>query len=79
MFESNNPESTSAIVRLKGNPLNYVISLQSKYYSATQKRLNKGEAIMRLLNKIPKDVVENSIKQIIQELKQSVVDNYKKK
>ncbi len=67
LFERERPESATTMVKLQGNPLNHVISLQSRLYERTHRRISKGNAIAMLLNKIPKEVVEKAIKAIVEE------------
>ena len=68
-FERKDDDSTTVLVKLSGNPLNYIMSLKAKYLQTTGKDLHKGNAISLLLNKIPKKIVEDAIKEIINEIK----------
>lgn len=78
LFERKESDKTSTLVKLQGNPLNYVRSLQSKWESVSGGReLHKGVAVALILNKIPKSVVEDAIRQIIEERQRSLKPNKK--
>ena len=59
--------STSCIVKLRGRPLDYVLSLKASYLNRTGKTLAKGDAIQLILNRVPKKVIEEAIKEIVNE------------
>lgn len=67
LFERKSSDTTSTLVKLKGNPLNYVIMLQTRVYEKTQRQVSKGDAVSMLLNTIPKEIVEKAIKKIVEE------------
>ena len=72
LFERKEADKTSTLVTLQGNPLNYVKMLKRRWEDAGisgGKELHKGTAVALLLNKIPKDVIEQAIKRIIEERK----------
>lgn len=61
--------STSTLVKLKGNPLNHVMSLKAKWLKVTGKDLHKGTAIALILNQIPKDEINKAINEIVKKAK----------
>lgn len=68
-FTRTEEDSVQTLVKLRGNPLNYVISLKARYLQASGRELGKGEAMQMLLNRIPKKVIEEAITDIIAEVK----------
>ena len=66
-FERKDDESAMVLVKLRGNPLNYIMSFKAQYLKRLNKDLGKGDAINYLLNKIPRREIDDAIKQIIEE------------
>ena len=76
-FERKDDDSATALVKLRGNPLNYIMSFKAQYLEKLGKDLGKGDAISYLLNKIPRLYIDNAIREIIEE--HSKEKNEKKK
>lgn len=68
-FEKSNSEesteSTSVLVKLRGHALNHIISLKSRLMQKTGKNIGKSEAVVILLNRMPKETIEEAISSII--------------
>jgi len=63
--KSSNSETTSVLVKLRGNALNHIISLKSRLMQKTGKDIGKSEAVVILLNRMPKETIEQAISSII--------------
>lgn len=74
-FERKDDESAQVLVKLRGNPLNYIMSFKAQYLQKLNKDLGKGDAINYLLNKIPRKVIDDAIKEVIQEHKKDKEKN----
>ena len=66
-FERKDDESATVLVKLRGNPLNYIMSFKARYLEKFGKDLGKGDAINYLLNKIPREAIDKAVKQILEE------------
>jgi hypothetical protein len=66
-FERKDDDSAKVLVKLKGNPLNYIMSFKAQYLQKLGKDLGKGDAINYLLNKIPRQAIDDAISQVIKE------------
>jgi len=66
-FERKDDDSAKVLVKLRGNPLNYIMHFKARYLEKIGKDLGKGDAINYLLNKIPRKVIDDAIKEIIEE------------
>ena len=66
-FERQDDKSASVLVELRGRPLDYIMSFKAKYLRKLNKDLGKGDAINYLLNKIPRKVIKDAIRQVLEE------------
>lgn len=68
-FERTDDDSAKVLVKLKGRPLDYIMSFKAQYLKKLGKDLGKGDAINYLLNRIPRETIEEAIGSVIQEHK----------
>jgi hypothetical protein len=68
-FERQDDESTTVLVKLRGKPLNYIMSFKAQYLKKLNKDLGKGDAINYLLNRIPREIIDTAIKETLEEHK----------
>jgi hypothetical protein len=73
-FERKDEDSATVLVKLRGNPLNYITSFKAQYLKKLNKDLGKGDAINYLLNQIPREVITKAIKEILEEHKKEKQD-----